>query len=101
MQQYPSMWLTYNNKRQLLAIIFLLIRTTAKMIVQMLCYINTGVLENWKKWEDSRIFYLTGIYYMQGWTATTWGGVTRKRNTKRLRQTGNLFRKNLQLKDVC
>ena len=28
-------------------------------------------------------------------------GVTRKRNTKRLRHTGNLFRKNLQLKDVC
>ena len=28
-------------------------------------------------------------------------GVTRKRNTKRLRPTGNLFRKNLQLKDVC
>ena len=27
--------------------------------------------------------------------------VTRKRHTKRLRHTGNLFRKNLQLKDVC
>ena len=28
-------------------------------------------------------------------------GVTRKRKTKRLSHTGNLFRKNLQLKDVC
>ena len=36
MQLYPSIWLTYNNKRQLLAIIFLLICTTAEMIVQIL-----------------------------------------------------------------
>ena len=28
-------------------------------------------------------------------------GVTRKRSTKRLKHTENLFRKNLQLKDVC
>ena len=28
-------------------------------------------------------------------------GVTRKRSTKRLNHTGNLFRKKLQLKDVC
>ena len=28
-------------------------------------------------------------------------GVTRKRSTNRLRHTGNLFRKNLQLKDAC
>ena len=28
-------------------------------------------------------------------------GVTGKRSTKRLKQTGNLFRKNLQLKDIC
>ena len=38
---------------------------------------------------------------MQGLTATTRHGVTRKRSTKRLERTGNLFRKNLQLKDVC
>ena len=37
---------------------------------------------------------------MQGWTATTRDRVTRKRSTKRLQHTGNLFRKNLQLKDV-
>ena len=35
---------------------------------------------------------------MQGWTATTEHGVTRKRSTKRLQYTENLFRKNLQLK---
>ena len=47
------------------------------------------------------IYILTGIHSMQGWTATARHGVTRKRNTKRLRNAGNLFRKNLQLKDVC
>ena len=38
---------------------------------------------------------------MQGQTATKMHGVTRKRSTKRLQHIGNLFRKNLQLKDVC
>ena len=37
----------------------------------------------------------------QAWTATTRHGVTRKRSTKRLQPTENLFRKNLHLKDVC
>ena len=37
---------------------------------------------------------------MQGWTATTKHGVTRKEAQKRLRDTENLFTKNLQLKDV-
>ena len=46
-------------------------------------------------------FYLIEIHSMQGWTAATRHGVTRKRSTKRLNQTGNLFRKNLQLKDIC
>ena len=32
---------------------------------------------------------------------TTRHGVTRKRKTKRLRHAVNLFKKNLQLKDVC
>ena len=47
------------------------------------------------------IFFKIGIHSMQGWTATTRHGVTRKRNTKILRHTWNLFRKNLQLKDDC
>ena len=38
---------------------------------------------------------------MQDWTATSGHEVTRKRSTKRLQHTGNLFRKNLQLKNVC
>ena len=46
-------------------------------------------------------FFKIGIYSMQGWTATTRHGITRKRVTKRLKHKGNLFRKNLQLKDVC
>ena len=46
-------------------------------------------------------FFLIGIHFMQGWTAITRHGVTRKRSTKALKHTGNLFRKNLQLKGVC
>ena len=42
--------------------------------------------------------FLIGIHSMQGWTATTSHGVLRKRTTKRLKHTRNLFRKNLQLK---
>ena len=38
---------------------------------------------------------------MQGGTATMRHGVTRKKAQKRLQDTENLFRKNLQLKDVC
>ena len=38
---------------------------------------------------------------MPGSTATSRHGFTSKRSTKRLKQTGNLFRENLQLKDVC
>ena len=47
-----------------------------------------------------RIFFFNGIHSMQGWTATMRHGVTRKRSTKRLEHTGNLFRKNLQLKNM-
>ena len=49
----------------------------------------------------STVFFLTGIHSMQGQTATTRHGVTRKEAQKRLQDTENLFRKNLQLKDVC
>ena len=38
---------------------------------------------------------------MQGSTATTRHGVTRKEAQTRLQNTDKLFRKNLQLKDVC
>ena len=47
------------------------------------------------------IFFLIGIHSMQSRTAPMRHGVTTKRSTKRLHHTGNLFRKNLQLKDVC
>ena len=46
-------------------------------------------------------FFLIGIHSMQGWPGTTRHGVTRQRNTKRLRPIQNLFRKNLQLNYVC
>ena len=56
-----------------------------------------------RRWPTLRIFFffLIGIYSMQGWTATMRHGVTRKEAEKRLKDTENLFRKNLQLKDVC
>ena len=46
------------------------------------------------------ILFSIGIHSMQGWTATR-HGVTRKRSTIRLKDTGNLLRKNLQLIGVC
>ena len=46
-------------------------------------------------------FFLIGIHSMLGWTATTRHEVTKKEAQKRLQYTENLFRKNLQLKDVC
>ena len=46
-------------------------------------------------------FFLTGIHSMQGWTATSRHGVTKKEAQKTLQNTKNLFKKNLQLKDVC
>ena len=50
----------------------------------------------------SRVFFfLIGINPMQGWTASTRHGVTRKKSTTKLQDTKNLFRKNLQLNDVC
>ena len=37
-------------------------------------------------------FFKIGIHSMQGWTATSRHGVTRKRSTKKLKHTGNPFR---------
>ena len=45
--------------------------------------------------------FLIGIHSMQGRTATRKHGVTRKKCTRRLKHTGNLFRKDLQLIGVC
>ena len=38
---------------------------------------------------------------MQGYTATTRHGVTRKEAQTGLQDTENLFRKNIELKNVC
>ena len=46
-------------------------------------------------------FFLIGTHSMQGWTATKKHEGTKKRSTKRLKHTGNLSRKNLQLIGVC
>ena len=44
--------------------------------------------------------FVTGIHSMKGLIATTRHGNTRKRSTKRLKVTRNMFRMNLNLKDV-
>ena len=64
---------------------------------------NQSLLHCYKNIKYTIFFFkfLIGIHSMQGCTATTRHGVKRKRNTKTLRHTRNLFRKNLQLKDVC
>ena len=59
--------------------------------------INFHYRTNWEKINNEIFFSLN----WDSWTTTTRHGITRKRNTKRLKRTGNLFRKNLQLKDVC
>ena len=46
-------------------------------------------------------FFFIGVHFMEGSTATMRQGVTRKQAKKRLQNRENLFRKNLQLKDVC
>ena len=51
--------------------------------------------------DENKNFFLIAIYSMQDRTAPMRHGVTRKRSTTRLLHIGNLFRKNLQLKDVC
>ena len=56
---------------------------------------------NGKCSQRIKIFFSIGIHPMHGWTATTRHGVTWKKAQKILLDTENLFRKNLQLKDVC
>ena len=48
-----------------------------------------------------KFFFLIGVLSMQGRTTTTRHRVMRRRITKRLKHTGMLFTKNLQLTDVC
>ena len=51
--------------------------------------INNSVLNHLKNQKKKK----NGIHSMQGLTATTRHAVKRKRSTKRLKDTGNLFRK--------
>ena len=59
-------------------------------------YLIIALIENWRFSANSckGLFFLIGIHSMEGWTATTRHGVTRKRSTKRLQHRRNLFRKN-------
>ena len=60
----------------------------------------SGPSESLKVLNISGLFFFfknIGIHSIQGWTATARHWVTRKRSTKWLKHTGNLFKKNLQL----
>ena len=63
---------------------------TIRLILDSLVVWETTV----KNKRYSAVFFKIGIHSMQGWTATTRHGVTRKRSTKRLKHTGNHFREN-------
>ena len=61
---------------------------------------NNELLQKVRNVDTTKLF-LVGIHSMQGLTASTREGVTRKRSTKRLKHAGNLFIENLHLRDVC
>ena len=53
-------------------------------------------------WISLNIFFKKNkSHSFLGWIATTRLGDRRKRNTKRLKHTRNLFRKNLKLISIC
>ena len=62
-----------------------------------------NLLANQQTIDKEEFFFLIRINSMQSKTATMRNGVTRKeaQKKKRLQDTENLFRKNLQLKDIC
>ena len=63
-----------------------------------------NLIEHSNNYSKSRVFFfffLIGIHSMHSRTVTTRHGVTRKEAQKRLQDTKNLFRHNLQLKHIC
>ena len=90
----------------LLAVILLLstLLSTLSVIKHLICgnKLASELKSNlWGTVDWDRKCFLVGVHSMQGLPDTTKNGVTRKRSSKRLKHTGNLFRKNLQLNDVC
>ena len=85
-------------------------KTVGDIIILHMSMINESHMRSVPWHVTDRIFCNFGLFFafkkknkihsMQGWTATTMHRVTRKRSTKRKQHTGNLIRKNLQLKDV-
>ena len=62
---------------------------------------NSTDCESFLESKSTNIFLKIEIHSMQVWTASTKYGVTRKRSSKRVKHTENLFRKNIQVKSVC
>ena len=58
------------------------------------CKFGKSILYNYS-FRYLNYYFLIEIHSMQGRTATARHGVTRKRNTKRIKHIRNLFRKNL------
>ena len=72
-----------------------------KVVTKLTLFSNVSAQISNFKLSNQIFFFKIGIHSMQGWTATTRYGVTRKRTTKRLKHTGNLFRKTPQPTGVC
>ena len=85
-------WLTFSNRK----------KEPIKHI-KIIHFITTQISYKQPSENVLLLFFFKkfGIHSMQGWTATMRHGVKRKRSTKRLKHTGNLFRINLWLIDVC
>ena len=74
------------------------------------CHPSTSVFQTFRKLKPTTWFLISEtlvengliiIQSIQGWTSTIRQRVKRKRSTKRLKHTGNMFKKNLQFKDDC
>ena len=70
-------------------------------LLQVDNYDFDGDVQAFPKFPKWQVFSLVGILAMQGWNTAMRHEVTRNRSTKKLKHTGNLFGRNLQLKGVC
>ena len=83
-------------------IVCIYIYICGQVISDILYYTVCSITEWLEKWDGISLSHFFKLEFtLQGSKATTKDGVTRKRSTKRLKHTGNLFRRNLQLVNWC
>ena len=99
--------LAWNTQQSTWTIFFLSTKARCFLILKKFWWRPSFLHPLWPMWVLKWNIYLSlflkkiGIHSMQGRTATTRHGITRKRSKKRLKHTGNISRKNLQVIDVC